>query len=126
MSGAYPIRPRFAAPAVLWLVVVLTAACSKEAPAPPPQVVDVTAMTIEPRDAPVIYEFVGQTQSSREVEIRARVDGFLEKRIYTEGALVKEGQTLFLMDRRPFEASLQQARGELAQQQAKLEVADTK
>lgn len=101
----------------------LIGGCSKEAPPPQQQVVDVTAMTIEPRDAPVVYEFVGQTQSSREVEIRARIEGFLEKRIYTEGALVEAGQTLFLMDRRPFEASLQQARGELAQQQAKLEVA---
>ena len=107
----------------LLCAVALIGGCSKEAPLPPPQAVDVTAMTIEPRDAPVVFEFVGQTQSSREVEIRARVDGFLEKRVYTEGALVKEGQTLFLMDRKPFEASLQQARGELAQQQARLEVA---
>ncbi|HEY7655353.1 MAG TPA: efflux RND transporter periplasmic adaptor subunit [Burkholderiales bacterium] len=105
------------------MAAVLVAGCSKEAPLPPPQAVDVTVMTIEPRDAPVVYEFVGQTQSSREVEIRARVEGFLEKRVYTEGALVKAGQTLFVMDRRPFEAALQQARGELAQQQARLEVA---
>jgi membrane fusion protein (multidrug efflux system) len=103
--------------------VVCVAGCSKEVPPPAPQVAQVTAVTIEPRDAPVIYDFVGQTQSSREVEIRARVDGFLEKRVYTEGALVREGQTLFLMDRKPFEAALQQARGELAQQQARLEVA---
>lgn len=107
----------------LLCAIALVGGCSKEAPLPKPRMVDVTAMTIEPRDAPVVYEFVGQTQSSREVEIRARVDGFLEKRVYTEGALVKAGQTLFLMDRRPFEASLQQARGELAQQQARLEVA---
>ena len=39
------------------------AGCSKDAPPPPQQAVDVTAMTIEPRDAPVVYEFVGQTQS---------------------------------------------------------------
>ena len=103
--------------------VVCVAGCSKEVPPPAPQVAQVTAVTIEPRDAPVIYDFVGQTQSSREVEIRARVDGFLEKRVYTEGALVREGQTLFLMDRKPFQAALQQARGELAQQQARLEVA---
>ncbi|HEX9684772.1 MAG TPA: efflux RND transporter periplasmic adaptor subunit [Burkholderiales bacterium] len=83
-----------------------------------------TAVTIEPRDTPVVFEFVGQTQSSREVEIRARVDGFLEKRVYLEGSLVKAGETLFLMDRKPFEASLQQANGELAQQQAKLQVAE--
>lgn len=79
MPGASVIRSRFAAPIALWLIVAgLTTACSKEAPLPPPQGVDVTAITIEPKDAPVVFEFVGQMQSSREVEIRARVDGFLE------------------------------------------------
>jgi membrane fusion protein (multidrug efflux system) len=99
------------------------AGCSGEAPPPAQQVVDVTAVTVAPKDAPASFEFVGQTQSSREVEIRARVDGFLERRVYAEGNLVKAGETLFVMDRKPFEASLQQARGELAQQQAKLLVA---
>jgi membrane fusion protein (multidrug efflux system) len=104
--------------------LLLIAGCSKPAPPPAVRSIDVTAMTITPRDAPVVQEFVGQTQSSREVEIRARVDGFLERRVYTEGALVRPGETLFLMDRKPFEASLQQAKGELAQQQAKLQVAE--
>ena len=100
------------------------AGCSKEAPPPVARVVDVTAVTITPKDAPAVFEFVGQTQSSREVEIRARVDGFLDKRVYTEGALVREGQVLFVMDRKPFEASLQQARGQLAQAQARLQVSE--
>jgi membrane fusion protein (multidrug efflux system) len=103
---------------------VLISSCSREAPPPTQRVADVTAMPIEPRDAPAMFEFVGQTQSSREVEIRARVDGFLENRVYTEGALVRDGQVLFVMDKKPFEASLQQARGELAQQRAKLNVAE--
>jgi membrane fusion protein (multidrug efflux system) len=116
-------------PFAIWVVAlslcgaVSIGGCSKEAPPPPERIVDVTAVTIIPQDAPVIYEFVGQTQSSREVEIRARVDGFLERRLYTEGGLVKAGETLFLMDKKPFEATLQQARGELAQQRAKLQVA---
>ena len=80
-------------------------------------------MTVEPRDTPVPFEFIGQTQSSREVEIRARVDGFLEKRVYTEGELVRTGQPMFLMDRKPFEAALQQAKGELAQRRAQLDTA---
>ncbi len=107
-------------PVVLACGLALAAGCSKEAPAPRSNVVDVTALTVQLQDAPVIYEFVGQTQSSREVEIRARVDGFLERRVYTEGALVKAGETLFVMDQKPFEAALQQARGELAQQKARL------
>lgn len=50
------------------------------------------------------------------------MEGFLEKRLYTEGSLVKEGQVLFQMDRKPFEAALQTAQGQLAQQQARLTV----
>jgi len=113
----------FTALATLLLLAGLVAACSKEAPPPRSNVVDVTAVTVQPQDTPAIYEFVGQTQSSREVEIRARVDGFLERRVYTEGMPVKAGETLFLMDRKPFEAALQQAKGELAQQQARHQVA---
>src|SRR5215471_2213853 len=103
---------------------LLAAGCSKAPPPAPPKVADVTVMTVQPRDTPANYEFVGQTQSSREVEIRARVDGFLEKRVYTEGNLVTAGETLFIMDQKPFQASLQQAKGELAQQQARLQVAE--
>jgi membrane fusion protein (multidrug efflux system) len=108
----------------LCVVAMFFAGCTKEEPkreARPP--IDVTTVTIEPRDTPVAFDFVGQTQSSREVEIRARVDGFLERRVYTEGELVRAGQAMFLMDRKPFEAALQQARGELAQRQAQLDTA---
>jgi membrane fusion protein, multidrug efflux system len=100
----------------------MCAACHK-APAPPPApVVEVTVMQVEPRDTPVDFEFTAQTQSSREVEIRARVDGFLDKRVYTEGALVHTGQVLFQMDPKPFNAALQTAKGQLAQQEARLYV----
>jgi membrane fusion protein (multidrug efflux system) len=105
-------------------VVALVTACGKEAGAPagrPP--VEVTTITVAPRETPVSFEFVGQTQSSREVEIRARVDGFLEKRLYKEGDLVQAGQPMFQMDRKPFEAALQSAKGQLAQQRAALNVA---
>ncbi|GAB3396415.1 efflux RND transporter periplasmic adaptor subunit [Azotobacter armeniacus] len=103
--------------------LTLLAGCG-ETPAPlarPPT--EVTVMTVAARDTPVIFEFVAQTQSSREVEIRARVEGFLEQRLYNEGDLVQAGQTLFQMDRKPFEAALQSAQGQLAQQQARLEMA---
>jgi membrane fusion protein (multidrug efflux system) len=104
-------------------ILSLLFGCGKEpvSSARPPT--DVTVMTVTARDTPVVFEFVAQTQSSREVEIRARVAGFLEKRLYTEGELVKAGQVLFQMDRRPFEAALLSAQGQLAQQQARWEVA---
>ncbi|MFC0399215.1 efflux RND transporter periplasmic adaptor subunit [Paraburkholderia rhizosphaerae] len=109
-----------------WLPLAAAAAlfagCKKaptEAPRPP---VEVTVVTVEQKATPVDFEFTAQTESSRQVEIRARVDGFLGKRMYTEGDLVHEGQVMFVMDRKPFEAALQTAKGELAQQQARLTV----
>lgn len=100
------------------------AGCSREQQAPPTPPLEVTAVSVTPRDTPVQFEFVAQTQSSREVEIRARVDGFLDKRLYTEGNMVRAGQPLFQMDRKPFEAALQSAEGQLEQQRAKLAVAE--
>ncbi|WER47770.1 efflux RND transporter periplasmic adaptor subunit [Cupriavidus sp. WKF15] len=106
------------------LAVLLVAGCSKEKPAavvPPPA--EVGVVTVALRDVPLVYDFVGQTESSQQVEIRSRVNGFLDKRVYTEGAVVKAGQTMFVMDRKPFEATLQAAEAELAQQQARLTTA---
>jgi len=57
------------------------------------------------------------------VNIQARVNGFLDRRVYTEGAIVKSGETLFLMDQKPFQAQLDQSKAALAMQEAALEVA---
>lgn len=118
------VRQLLGLPIVVMIgVSSLVAGCGKEPVTLARQAPDVTVMTVTARNTPVTFEFVAQTQSSREVEIRARVAGFLEKRLYTEGDLVKSGQTLFQMDRKPFEASLLSAQGQLAQQQARWEVA---
>jgi membrane fusion protein (multidrug efflux system) len=89
--------------------LVLLAGCGKQAAPPAPGPVEVTVLKIEPRDTPIVYEFVAQTQSPQEVSIVARVNGFLDKQLYTEGAIVKAGQLLFQMDQKPFIASLQEA-----------------
>ncbi|WP_290359612.1 efflux RND transporter periplasmic adaptor subunit [Roseateles violae] len=101
------------------------AGCGKDKPTGPATrpPVEVAVITVTPQAAPVTPEFVGQTESSQQVEIRARVSGFLERRVYAEGAPVKAGQVLFLMDKKPFEAQLQAARAELTQQQSRLVVA---
>lgn len=85
--------------------------------------IEVTALTVVEKDAPVTFEFVGNTESSRQVEIRARVNGFLDQRVYAEGAFLKAGTLMFLMDAKPFAAQLAAARAELAEQQARLETA---
>ena len=112
-----------------WLLIVLTvsaflAGCDKPAAKPqerPPA--QVTVQTIVPRDIPVSFTYVGQTESTHQVQIRARVDGFLEQRVYTEGSLVKAGDVMFKQDPKPFQASLDAAKGALGEQQARLQVA---
>jgi membrane fusion protein (multidrug efflux system) len=84
---------------------------------------EVFVLKIDRQDTPVSYQFVAQTQSSHQVEIRARISGFLEKRLYTEGAMVKAGDVLFLMDKKPFQAQVDSAAAALARQRAALETA---
>ncbi len=93
----------------------------KKAASPPPPLV--TVITISPKDVPIASEYVAQTQSSHLVNIQARVSGFLDRRLYTEGALVKEGQVLFQMDPKPFQVQLDQAKAALVKQEAALETA---
>ncbi|MCC6211912.1 MAG: efflux RND transporter periplasmic adaptor subunit [Burkholderiales bacterium] len=89
--------------------LLLVQACGKQEAPPAAPPAEVTVLRIEPRDVPVTYEFIAQTQSPQEVNIVARVNGFLDKQSYTEGALVKEGQVLFQMDQKPFVAQLNDA-----------------
>jgi len=89
-------------------------------PAPPPEVFGIK---IEPRDTPISFQYVAQTQSSHQVEIRARVNGFLDRRVYTEGDTVKAGDVLFLMDKKPFEAQVADAKAALDRQNAAMETA---
>src|SRR5690606_10990272 len=78
---------------------------------------------VELQRVPVALEAVGQAEGSREVEIRARVAGILEKRLYAEGEPVKAGQTLFLIERAPFEIALAQEQAALALERARQEQA---
>jgi membrane fusion protein (multidrug efflux system) len=102
------------------LIPLFIAGCGsgEETQAPPPP--NVSALQVKAEDTPIIEEFVGKTASSRRVEIRSRVEGFLEEISYREGSLVEEGQVLFRMDRKPFEARLNAAKASLSQQQARL------
>ena len=110
--------PLFLSMGVFCLPLVLAAGCSKDQKAGGPGTPEVTLMTIVQQDVPIAPEYVAQTQSSRQVNIQARVSAFLERRVYTEGEIVKEGQELFLMDQKPFKVQLDQAKAALARQEA--------
>ncbi len=66
----------------------LLAACGKEVPKLPPPPLEVSTITVKPRDIDISAEYIAQTQSSQAVNIQARVSGFLDKRTYTEGSVV--------------------------------------
>ncbi len=110
---------KFIVPA-LFAASALLAACSDQRAVAPKPVPEVGFITVTPRDVPQVSSFVAQTESSRQVEIVARVAGFLDRIAYTEGSFVKEGQVLFQIDPKPFKAQLDAAQGELAAQQARL------
>ncbi|HRQ97468.1 MAG TPA: efflux RND transporter periplasmic adaptor subunit [Candidatus Accumulibacter phosphatis] len=119
------LQRRFASPGLLLVAALTLAACG---PQPPPgggmPVPEVTTVTVEPASYPVTFEYVGQTAGSKDAEVRARVTGIVEKRLYREGAPVRAGQPLFLLDARPFEAQLAAAEAELARARAQKTQAD--
>ena len=105
----------------VWILpcLLVLASCQEQHAARTFSPPEVTTQRIEARTIPIEWEFVGQTQSSRLVEIRTRVEGVLDKHLYEEGTLVQKGQVLFQMDDRPFVAALQGQKGTLAQQEAR-------
>jgi membrane fusion protein (multidrug efflux system) len=111
--------------AIAWIALAtLAAGCNREAPKPPPAPTpEVTVLKVTPQDVAVSAVYVAQTQSSQSVTIQARVSGFLDKRLYTEGAVVKAGQVLFQMDQKPFVAQVDQAKAALQRNQAAADVA---
>jgi membrane fusion protein (multidrug efflux system) len=111
------------------LVVVLFA-CSKQptdpapkGPAASPPAIPVTVQRVELQRVPISLEAVGQAEGSREVEIRARVSGILEKRLYSEGAPISAGAVLFVIDKATYEIAVAQAKAALAQESARQEQA---
>ena len=102
------------------LLLAVGAGCSKtEAPPPPPPEVQVTEVV--QKDVPIYIELVGATLGSEDVEIRARVEGYLASVNFNEGSFVKKGQLLYKIDPQPFEAALAQAQANLSTARARLE-----
>ena len=122
-SGA--LQRRVSRTACALLAALLIAGCGREQkPAlPAPAAVEVGIVTVEAKDVPVIADYIAQTQSSQSVNIQARVSGFLDKRTYTEGSVVKAGQVLFQMDKKPFQAQVDAAKAALSRNQAAMSVA---
>ncbi len=94
--------------------------CKEEAPPPPPPPPDVKVAEVFTRDVPIFVEAIGQTRGNTEIEIRARVEGFLETVNFEEGTFVTKGKVLYTIDPRPLEAAVAQSKANLAQAEAEL------
>src|SRR5271156_3588983 len=106
---------------MLILGTVLFTGCGK-APASsgPPQALPVSVVQIEASDVPVSNEWVGTLDGYVNAQIQPQANGYLIKQNYREGAQVAKGQILFEIDPRPFQAALDQAKGQLAQAQGQV------
>jgi membrane fusion protein, multidrug efflux system len=87
---------------------------------PPPPV---SVLEVHAQDVPIYGEYAAQTFARDMVEVRGRVDGYIEKRLFQVGADVVAGQTLYVLDRRPYAADVDKAKGDVAQGEANLEFA---
>ena len=114
------------------VILAISAACvgkseAEHSAAPPPATVVVAE--VSQKTVPIYSEFVGQTRAEETVELRARVEGILQKVYFKEGSAVRKGQLLFTIDKRPFQAALQSAKAltakavaDLAQAQQRTDV----
>ncbi|MFD1381089.1 efflux RND transporter periplasmic adaptor subunit [Fodinicurvata halophila] len=112
-------------------LLALLAACGSEDSAqgqaggqgggPPPQV---NVVTTERQDRDVYADYAGRARGAREVEVRARVEGILQKRLYDEGKVVEEDDSLFAIDPEPFALALQAARAERDRAEAEVQQAE--
>ena len=97
------------------LIVLAAAGCSQGESAANPAPSAVEVVEVQQKDVPIYGEWIGTLDGLVNADIKAQVSGYLLKQAYTEGSLVRKGQLLFEIDPRPFQASLDQARGQLAQ-----------
>jgi membrane fusion protein (multidrug efflux system) len=116
----------------LLLAGALLEACGPSQPAPAaqapqgggaPPAMPVGVRSAELHEVPILIESVGQAEGSKEVEVRARVTGLIEKQLYREGERVRAGAPLFTIERAPFENAVAEARAALAQEQARTDQA---
>lgn len=116
--------PALRAAALLAALSVAAAGCGKKEAMvlPAPEVFVTQAVA---KDVPVTMELIGQTAGSKDVEIRARVEGYLETVNFREGDFVKEGDLLYQIDPKPFQAAVANAKAQVATMQARLGQTET-
>lgn len=107
-------------PRLMFSVMILSmlSACSKEAPEPPVEEVVIT--TVKQLDVPIYGNYVARTDASLDVEVRARITGFVESVEFVEGSFVNEGDLLYKIDDRPYKAKLNRVKAAMEKDSAAL------
>jgi len=112
---------------ILFIGLLILAGCNPRASvsnaASMPAAPEVSVVTVTGEDVPIYSDYAAQTFARDMVEVRGRVDGYIEKRLFETGSDVKAGQPLYILDLRPYEADVQKLRGELSQSEANKEFA---
>src|SRR5690349_24093233 len=85
---------------------------------------EVSVVEVQPRNVPIYGEYAAQTFARDMVEVRGRVDGFIEKRLFEVGSDVHAGLTLYVFDLRPYAPDVDKAKEDIAQSEANLEFAN--
>jgi membrane fusion protein (multidrug efflux system) len=114
------LGPRLGGALIILFASVGLVACGGQPPPQAPPPVEVGVLEVRPSALALMLEYAAQLRGVREVEVRSRVSGILLKRLYQEGAPVKEGAVLFQIDPAPFRAEVARANAELGVQQANL------
>lgn len=109
--------------AALATLMVVTASCGKQPQQSGPPPVEVSVVTVDQRPVPVELSYMARTAGVREVEVRARVSGILQRRLYTEGSRVKEGDLLFRIDPSQYAAEVERTRAQAGIEQARADEA---
>jgi membrane fusion protein (multidrug efflux system) len=108
------LNNEFSIAAAALLLVIISTACSRKAEQVAPPAPEVLVTTVIPKDVPVFHEGVATLEGFNNANINAQVQGYIISRDYKEGSVVKKGDLLFQIDPRPFLATLDQAKGQLA------------
>jgi len=124
LPGEYPAPKKWLLleASLMAITVLFSAGCEKKEAAvvPPP---DVEVVEVAQKDVPITREWVATLDGSVNAQIRAQVTGYLLKQVYNNGAFVRKGDALFQIDPRPFQATLDQAKGNVEQAKGNLEQA---